>query len=167
MKLHKGKADGDTALLEFPKPVTGFTTRLLRKEETIQSFTGCPPCLLSRTSLSLSLYLFPCLSLLLLLLSQCTCYTTLLKIPAPRYSFLFQIAFFPTILYQLCVNCLRLFPSLADSNACKRRSLFTPVKLKRKMLDFHDEVLRDIKYSIDAKHIFHSKIVREISFPHV
>lgn len=74
VKLHKGKADGDKALLEFPKPVTGFTTRLLRKEETIQSFTGCPPCLLSRTFSPSS---SPSPRPLLLLPSHCTCYTTL------------------------------------------------------------------------------------------
>lgn len=76
MKLHKGKADGDKELLEFPKPVTGFTTRLLRKEETIQSFTGCPPCLLS--------YVLP------LLLSHCVSHVALLKILFHAIPFYFE-----------------------------------------------------------------------------
>jgi len=34
-----------STLSKFPKPVTEFTTRLPREEETVQSFTGCLPCL--------------------------------------------------------------------------------------------------------------------------
>lgn len=111
VKLHKGKADGDKALLEFPKPVTGFTTRLLRKEETIQSFTGCPPCLLSRT-FSLSLSPPP----LLLLPSHCTSYATLKS----RFS-----------LFLSPPNCLALSLSLSSSFDFTSRRLSSSFFLAR------------------------------------
>lgn len=43
-----------STLSKFPKPVTEFTTRLPRKEETVQSFTGCLPCRFPHPSLSIS-----------------------------------------------------------------------------------------------------------------
>lgn len=43
-----------STLSKFPKPVTEFTTRLPRKEETVQSFTGCLPCRLPHPPPSIS-----------------------------------------------------------------------------------------------------------------